>query len=90
MNNEKNQNIWIEKVHQNLLLRGRSEKTFENYKSALLRFLNYYSSNTIIKNLNEEKIIDFLKYEYLDKNKCPSTYNVKYFIILFKRRHHCL
>lgn len=76
MNNEKNQNIWIEKVHQNLLLRGRSEKTFENYKSALLRFLNYYSSNTIIKNLNEEKIIDFLKYEYLDKNKCPSTYNI--------------
>ena len=28
MNTEKNQKIWIEKVHKNLLLRGRSEKTF--------------------------------------------------------------
>ena len=76
MNNNKNQQIWIEKVHQNLKLRGRSEKTFENYKSALLRFLNHYDSNIIIKELTEEKIINFLKHEYLDKNKHANTYNV--------------
>ena len=37
MNNEKNQKIWIEKVHENLILRGRSERTFINYKSVLTR-----------------------------------------------------
>ena len=76
MNTEKNQKIWIEKVHKNLLLRGRSEKTFENYKSALLRFLKYYDSDTNIKKLKEKDIIDFLNYEYLTPNKSQSTYNV--------------
>lgn len=76
MNTDENQKIWIEKVHQNLILRGRSDKTFDNYKSALLRFLNYYDSNTNIKKLKEENIIDFLNYEYLKTNKCKSVYNV--------------
>ena len=53
MNTEKNQKIWIEKVHKNLLLRGRSEKTFENYKSALLRFLKYYDSDTFLEKLKD-------------------------------------
>lgn len=40
MNTEKNQKIWINKIHENLILRGMSEKTFLNYKSCLLRFFN--------------------------------------------------
>ena len=76
MNTEKNQKIWIEKVHKNLILRGRSEQTFINYKSALSRFLKYYDSNTIIKNLNEEDIINFLNDEYLKLNKCKTDYNL--------------
>lgn len=76
MNTEKNQELWIEKVHENLILRGRSEKTFDNYKSAIKRFLNYYSENTIIKKLKENDIISFLNGEYLKVNKCRESYNV--------------
>ncbi len=40
MNTEKNQKIWINKIHENLILRGMSEKTFLNYKGCLPRFFN--------------------------------------------------
>ena len=76
MNNEKNQKIWIEKVHENLILRGRSERTFINYKSVLTRFFKYYDSNTNINKLKEQDIIEFLNNEYLSKNKCKSSYNL--------------
>lgn len=76
MNTDENQKNWINKVHQNLILRGRSEKTFDNYKSVLLRFLNYYDSNTNIKKLKEEDIINFLNEEYIKQNKCRNTYNL--------------
>lgn len=76
MNTDKNQKIWIEMVHQNLILRGRSEVTFLNYKSALLRFFKHYDSNTNIKKLKENDIIDFLNHEYIIPNKCKNTYNL--------------
>lgn len=76
MNTEQNQKIWIEKVHENLILRGRSEATFINYKSSLLRFFNYYDSNTNIEKLKENEIIKFLNDEYIIPNKCKSTYNI--------------
>ena len=71
MNTDENQKIWIEKIHQNLILRGRSEKTFDNYKSSLLRFFKYYDSNTNIKKLKESDIIEFII-----PNKCKDTYNL--------------
>lgn len=76
MNTDENQKIWIDKVHQNLILRGRSERTFANYRSVLLRFFKYYNENTIIENLKENDIIDFLNYEYLIPNKCKNSYNL--------------
>lgn len=76
MNTEKNQKIWIEKVHENLILRGRSENTFINYKSCLHRFFNYYDGNTNIKKLKENEIINFLNEEYIIPNKCKATYNI--------------
>lgn len=76
MNNDVNQKIWIEKVHENLILRGRSEGTFTNYKSVLLRFFKYYDSNTNIKKLKEQDIIEFLNDEYIKPNKCRNTYNL--------------
>lgn len=76
MNTEKNQKIWIDKIHQNLTLRGRSERTFINYKSVLLRFFKFYDSNTNIKKLKEQDIINFLNDEYLKSNKCKNTYNL--------------
>ena len=51
MNTKKNQEMWIEKIYENLKLRGRSEKTFTNHKSVLLRFFKFYSSNTDIEKL---------------------------------------
>lgn len=76
MNTEKNQKIWLEKVQQNLILRGRSESTFINYKSSLIRFFNYYDENTNMKSLKEEIIIDFLNDEYIKPNKCKTSYNL--------------
>ena len=76
MNTDENQKIWIEKVHQNLMLRGRSEKTFINYKSVLLRFFKFYKANTNIKKLKEENIVEFLNNEYLIPNKCKDSYNI--------------
>ena len=76
MNTEKNKQIWIEKVHENLILRGRSNRTYENYKSALQRFFDYYPEDTKIKKLKEEDIINFLMQEILNKNKCGSTLNL--------------
>jgi len=76
MNTDENQKIWIDKVHQNLRLRGRSENTFYNYNSALKHFLDYFDKKTIIRDLNEEDIINFLNDAYIKTNKCKNSYNV--------------
>ena len=76
MNTEKNKEKWIEKVHENLVLRGRSENTYRNYRCALLKFLNYFDDKTNIKSLKEKNIIDFLNEEYIKPNKCKDTYNL--------------
>ena len=76
MNNEENKKIWLEKVHTNLTLRNRSEATYCNYKSAILRFLNFYDKETIIKKLKEEDILIYLQKEYISKNKSAEIYNV--------------
>lgn len=76
MNPDENQKIWIEKVHQNLILRRGNEKTYISYKSNLLRFFKFYDSNTDIEKLRENDIINFLKSEYLIPKKCKGTYNI--------------
>ena len=40
-NTEKNKQKWVEKVKFTLELGGKSDKTFNNYKSHINRFLNY-------------------------------------------------
>lgn len=76
MNTDENQKIWINKIHDNLILRGRSERTFINYKSALLSFFRYYDSNTDIEKFRENDIIEFLKEKFIIPNKCKNTYNL--------------
>lgn len=76
MNTKENQKIWIEKVHENLILRGRSENTFINYKSALNRFLNYFNESTNIELLSEKDIIPYFNQCYLMVNKSKYTYNL--------------
>ena len=76
MNTKENQKIWIEQVHENLILRGRSEHTFINYKCSLVKFFNYYDSKTNIKHLRESDIINFLNDNFIKLNRCKATYNV--------------
>lgn len=76
MNTKENQIIWIKKIQKNLFLRGRSERTFTNYKSVILRFFKYYDETTNMKKLKENDIIDFLNYEYLIPNKSKYSYNL--------------
>lgn len=76
MNTKENQKIWIEKVHENLILRGRSENTFINYKSALNRFLTYFDESTNIESLSEKDIIPYFNQCYLLVNKSKYTYNL--------------
>ena len=41
MNTEENQKMWMNKVRENLLLRGRSENTIINYRCRLSKFFKY-------------------------------------------------
>ena len=91
MNTEENQKLWIENVRENLLLRGRSENTFSNYKSALIRFLNYYGNDANIESFGEKDIIPYLKECFLQQNKSKYTYNLTiaairlFYIVCFNR-----
>ena len=75
-NTEKNKKKWVEKVKYTLELGGKSDRTFINYKSHINRFLNYYDENVEINKLSEEKIIDYIKKEYIDLNRCAASLNV--------------
>ena len=44
-NRKKNKEKWIEKVRYTLEIGGKSNKTFDNYKSHINRFLNYYDED---------------------------------------------
>lgn len=76
MNTDENQKIWIDKIHENLLLRGRSENTFINYKCALSSFFKYFDENTNIEHLNEEDIIPYVNETFIKCNKSKYTYNL--------------
>ena len=41
MNTEENQKMWMNKVRENLLLRGRSENIIINYRCRLSKFFKY-------------------------------------------------
>ena len=75
-NTEKNKEKWVEKVKYTLELGGRSNQTFMNYKSHIIRFLNYYNENIEINKLSEDDIVDYLKKEYITLGKCSSTLNI--------------
>lgn len=76
MNTKKNKIIWIEKVVDNLNVGKRSERTIENYLSAIKRFLNYYTETTDISSFNELNVIDYIKKEFISKNMSANTYNM--------------
>jgi site-specific recombinase XerD len=75
-NTKANQEKWLNKIYETLMIGGKSKKTFDNYKSHIIRFLNYYPENQIIKNLDESDILEYLKNNYLNLNKTSNTLNV--------------
>lgn len=83
MNTEENKKKWVEKCITILKMGGRSEKTIINYKSAINRFLNYYSESQNIKNLNEEQLVEYFKKEFIDKDRCCAYYNLNVCAIKF-------
>lgn len=76
MKNKKNKENWVEKVKYTLELWGKSNRTFDNYKSHITRFLNYYGENIEINKLSEDDIVDYFRKNYIDLNRCASSLNV--------------
>lgn len=91
MNNVGNQQLWIEKIYENLMLRGGSKNTYINYKCALNNFFKYYDENTNIEELDEEDIIPYLKECFIKPNKSKYTYNTAiasirlFYLVCFKK-----
>lgn len=75
-NTKKNREKWIEKVRYTLELGGKSNKTYNNYKSHIQRFLNYYDETIEINKLSEDKIVDYFRKQYIDLNRCASSLNL--------------
>lgn len=76
MNTQKNKEKWVEKIRQTLEIGGRSEKTLANYKSHLIRFLNYYDNDTNLKKLNETDVLTYIRVNYIDKGLSGESYNM--------------
>ncbi len=75
-NTKKNQEKWVEKVKYTLELGGKSNRTFDNYKSHINRFLNFYDELTEINNISEDEIANYFKKQYIDLNRCDASLNV--------------
>ncbi len=75
-NTQENKEKWIEKVRELLTLGGKSDSTFINYKSHIVRFLNNYPQETDFYSIDEDKILEYIKKAYLDKNLSSQTVNV--------------
>lgn len=83
MNSEKNKKKWVKQVEDTLKLNGRSKTTIANYVSSINRFLYFYDETTKISKLKEEDLLDYIKKEFLEKNKCGASYNVNICAIRF-------
>lgn len=73
INTKENKRKWVEKVKTIMLMGGKSEITFNNYRAHINRFLNYYSEKTNFNNIREEEILVFIRKNYLDLKKASST-----------------
>ena len=82
-NTKKNQEKWVEKVKYTLELGGKSNRTFDNYKSHINRFLNFYDELTDINKISEDEIANYFKKQYIDLNRCDATLNVGIYSIRF-------
>lgn len=75
-NTQENKEKWLEKVRELIKLSGKSELTYNNYKSHIKRFLNYYPEDTDFNNIDEDSILEFIKINYLNLNRASDTINL--------------
>lgn len=75
-NTKINQENWLKKINETMKIGGKSQKTYENYKSQLNKFFNYYNSSIDISKLNEDDLLDYFKVNYINKNTAASTLNL--------------
>lgn len=75
-NKQENKEKWLEKVRDLIKLSGKSDSTFDNYKSHINRFLNYYSEETNFNDIDEDKILEYIKKNYLELNRASDTVNI--------------
>lgn len=76
MNNEKNKLKWLKKVEDTMKIGGKSNQTFLNYKSHILRFLNYYDIQINISKINENEIAEYVLENYIKFDRSADTINV--------------
>ncbi|MEG2993651.1 MAG: tyrosine-type recombinase/integrase [Bacilli bacterium] len=76
MNNDKNKELWLEKVKKTLKMGGKSDNTYYNYKSHIIRFLDFYKENIKISEIKNEDIACYVFDNYVKINKSASTLNV--------------
>lgn len=76
LNTEENKKKWVEKIKIILMMGGKSEITFINYRTHINRFLNYYDEKTDFEALNEENILDYIIKNYVKKELASSTTNI--------------
>lgn len=76
MNTENNQKIWLKKINDTMVIGGKSNRTFKNYKSQLSKFFNYYDNNINFKKIKEDDLLEYFKINYINKNVASSTLNL--------------
>ena len=75
-NTKINQQKWLQKINDTMMIGGRSKRTFDNYKSQLNKLFNYYDENTHIDKLNEDDLLDYFKLNYINRNFSSNTLNL--------------
>lgn len=76
INSEENKKIWVEKIKTLMDMGGKSNWTFINYISGIRKFLNFYDEKTDFSTILEEEILEYIKKNYLDLNRCSDTVNL--------------
>lgn len=79
------------KVKSILKARGCSNRTINNYLSSLNRFKNYFKGQDVSK-FNEDKILEYLKINFIDLGMAPATINLNraaikyYYLVNFNKK----
>lgn len=81
----------ISKTKENLKLSGRSDDTIRNYSYALQAFFKNCDYEGNLEDFTEEDFMNYIRKEFLAKNKSANTYNFhisaikKMFIVCFRK-----